>query len=399
MENIMSKNINKDIEILTSAVAETLSEEGKKKLLKNIESKIEKKKKIKLDQEYKSMINFNNQNKGFENYILFVNKILESNNTDSRDQFLQMLNERYDNFENYDVNFNSRFVEDSNNNPMINEIFSIRNADLLMEAEPELYKQFLENKNETLYYDLLEEDPSLAFEYLVHTEKRLSKKLKEDLNTRISNALDNEENNAISRKLESKGVSAVKRFLDTSSKEQFDTNALDGLFIRKKVTPLGTLPVKRIISSTNECIEDFKTKKIKIKNKNKINFSIPESIKELSKRLKKWSTNILAVVVATSTLVSINASTKMDVLSQMQVQSQTSQVLEKEVKMIKNDNYVVKKGDSLYSIARELLSEKKENYTINDVGNKVQEIIKDNPSLENGLNTIIKPKQNIKIRT
>ena len=57
-------------------------------------------------------------------------------------------------------------------------------------------------------------------------------------------------------------------------------------------------------------------------------------------------------------------------------------------------NYVVKKGDSLYSIARELLSEKKENYTINDVGNKVQEIIKDNPSKKD-ITELVKSNMNI----
>lgn len=395
----MSKKKLKDIEVVTSAVLDTLSEKDKEKFLKNIETKIDQKRKTKLEQEYKTMINFNNENKGFENYILFVNKIFEPQNIEKRDQFLQMLNERYDKFENYDIKFNQRFVVDDKNNPLINEIFSIRNVDLLMESDSELYKQFLEDKNKVLYDDLLNIDPSLAFEYLVHSEKRMSKKSKQDFNERISKALSNEENDLITQNLESKGVNTVKNFLNLTSKEQLNTNALDGLFIRKKVTPLGTLPVKKIIQSTNDAIEDFKLKKIKIKNKNKINFSIPKNVSELTNRLKKWSKNILFVLVASSSFITINASTKMDVLSQMNVQKEASQLLEKEVNLVKNENYTVKKGDSLYSIARELLNAEGDNYTINDVGNKVQEIVKDNPSLSNGLDSIIKPKQKIKIRT
>jgi hypothetical protein len=348
--------------------------------------------KMRYDNEYKDITRFEKQNDGYENYVLFVNQLFKAGNEVNRDQFLAMLNKRYDNFDNYPIKFDDKYVSESTDNPLMNEVFSFRNIDLLMEAAPNIEEELLEKRtaNEReRYSQVVKKDPLLAFDYLMSSEKNIYKKARVLLESEVDSVI---ENGIDSNKLDMIDSFVKRKTISTQ-------NMLNGISKRRKITPLGTLPAKKILENVQSNISAFNKikKKVKIKDESTINFTVAKTFNELFGRLKKFKKKILTTAAIFSTLALTSAVQTMDSLTPMIFQEGARNSVVQEIEAVKFADYKIQEGDTLYSIAREDFKSKGLEFDVTKVANKVAQIVKDNPDLKTDINAI-SPNKNLKLR-
>lgn len=360
------------------------------------------------------MIQFNEENQGYEDYILFVSELLENDNKYESQKYLELLYKRYNNFDEYYLDYDSYYLNKiTPKEKIINEFYSRRNIDLLMMAAPNLEETMLNKKklNEmTIYHELKLKNPLLGLEFLVSHKKRMNNTFKKDLYDRIRKELTKKEK-------VNKNELPLSIFLKSKINEFNDNDIVNGLYIRKKVTPLGTLPAKKIIDETKQLIDNYENEFINdIDDKNTLNdekklidefgkdfAKLPKNKNSFMARLNKFKNKIiiLATVSLTFTFspVNLNLIKTDNIFGQLNIQSQVYEDVKKEEALSKYTDYEIKEHDNIFKIARMYVSKNNPNFSEIEVTQKVREIIKDNKeTLENPNKLNVGDKIKIKVR-
>jgi hypothetical protein len=219
-----------------------------KEALKGVDSFLNdernKKKKEKLNSEYQDLVDFSAKNNGYEDYILLVSELFNDDMKNEREIFFKVLKERYQNFDDYNVKFNDNYVQKSDNNPFINEMFSKKNVDILLMVAPNIEDRLLEKKTDSekrLFLAVKKKDPVLALELLVSHKKNMNNTFKRELYDKVKVALDK-------KSVDLKNKSIAEFITDSQ-------DVLSGIFMSKAIRPLGALPAKKIINTANDYVE------------------------------------------------------------------------------------------------------------------------------------------------
>lgn len=401
MQLELEKTLNNFGKTLIDSLEIENKEDLKEKLKKVLYEQKQQNKSKKYKSEYNDMIKFNQNNKGYEDYILFVSEIFSPDMENECSNYINLLNKRYE-FNNSKLN--GKYIDDNKNNDLINEIFSKRNLDLLLVSAPNIETRLESQKVQSeinMYNHLKKNDPLLALELLVSHKKRLNKTFKKEMLTRFSEAFAKRENINPDK-------SAISSFI-SAKQENSNDNILNGMYIRKKITPLGTLPVKSLILQANNAIEKFKNLRIKeadiliAASNKKINEDIIQPAKDKQsfiERIRKiGSTLFIALAVTTASFMPIktNIHAEDEILSQMNSQAKIQREVEVEILSNHFNSYEIKDGDTLYKIARERLSVSNPTSTDKEVAMTVENIINDNPWLKENPDKITVGKK-VKIR-
>jgi hypothetical protein len=340
------------------------------------------------DLEYRRLNAFEKANKGYEDYILYVHEIFATGLGDQAALFVDSVKKRYQNFADYAVEFDKNFVKEDDNNALLNELYAPRNVDLLMQACPELEDRLLSQKKDfeqRLYQHIKQRDPELALTWLVDHKKPRIKAQKSALADAMKSVLGDKstlsEETPIGDFLSRKGASIVS----SDGVEKLDATAVNALYMRKVVTPLGSLPAKRIMRETLARVEELSPMMARMTEKTAL--SPPaKTRKGLLGRLDKYKGHLMASVVATMMIFSSANLQVQDGLSSLIGLVKHNQQASVELQLEKAGEYKVKLGDSLFSIVRHQLGDKKNNETA--VANEVQRLVALNPELKGDPNAL-----------
>jgi hypothetical protein len=349
--------------------------------------------------EYNNMDSFNNNNPNYEDYILLVQEIFKEENSEARDNFFFLLNKRYKDFpEEKSVNLdihkfagNSK-VDDAYDSPFIKEIFSKRNADLLLASFPKLEQDLLSYKTvfeKTQLEVLKKNNPLIALELLVSHKKNLSKIHKESLEIKIKNAL-----NAEGTSSDIKGFFQKKEILSQNviRDNKNSDDIMLGMYIRQKVTPLGTLRVKKILNEAMIRKNEYLDSPLSKSNLSSDILKFPKislTVKNFKKNIKSLGATagaILGIVFTSMAFFPQNALTD-DITTQISKQHSTMNEIKMDV-IAQDLNkfkgiHVVSNGEHLYEIARKHLKEKNNlEPTINEVANLSNKITMENVDID-----------------
>jgi hypothetical protein len=186
---------------------------------------------------------FEETHKGYDDYVLFVDELFSEGLEDQAARFVHFVHLRYDGFENYPVDFDKKWVKDSDFNPLLNELYAPRNVDLLMNVCPELEERLVSQKDkhqQKIYTHAKRRDPEIALKWLVNHKKRSlpvhHQQLMDDMQVLIKMKRTIDERNPISK------------FIAKKSQNTF--NVLDALAMRGVLTPMGVYPAKAILENT-----------------------------------------------------------------------------------------------------------------------------------------------------
>jgi uncharacterized protein with PQ loop repeat len=224
---------------------------------------------------------------------------------------------------------------------------------------------------------------------LVSHKKSLSKSHKESLEIKIKNAL-----NAEGTSSDIKGFFQKKEILSKNViRDNKNTDdVMLGMYIRQKVTPLGTLRVKKILNEAmirkNEYLDSPLTKSNV--SSNVLEFpKITLTIKNIKKNIKSLGAiagSILGVVFTSMAFLPQNALTD-DITAQISKQHSVMNeikmdVVAQDLNKFKNF-HIVSNGEHLFEIARKHLKEKNNlEPTINEVANLSKKITMENVGID-----------------
>ena len=193
---------------------------------------------------------FEQSNKGYEDYVLFVDELFSDDLQAEAAQFVHFVHLRYEGFKDYPVKFDQQWVKEGEFNNLLNEIYAPRNVDLLMSVCPDLEERLVVQKDkhqQKIYIHAKRRDPELALRWLVSHKKRTlpvhHKHLIDDMQVLIKMKRSIDERTPISRFIAKKNDETV--------------NVLDALAMRGVLTPMGVYPAKAMLEKTVECIHQM----------------------------------------------------------------------------------------------------------------------------------------------
>lgn len=414
--NITRNDVEKIMLAIGESIAESLEVEeqevAREKLQKLFVDMNNRKKSKIIRREYFDMQSFNKENEGYEDYILFVSTLLEDEFKDERNKYFEMLYKRYNNFDDYFINYDQYYIKDVNpKENIINEFYSKRNLDLLLIAAPNIEEHLLKSKKKSelsIFRELKSKNPMMALELLVSHKKTMNKVFKKEMYDRFRSE--------ISKKKLSNMDFTILSFIKENNQD-FKDEILNGIYIRKKVTPLGTLPANKLIKETKSCIDAYEEEYIISENKTSLNdieklknnfgediINVASSkgsfVSRIKKIVSKGTKPLIALLVTTCMYLmptNFNLIHADKIVTQLNYQSEVYNDTVEEKTAIKYLNYEIKDGDTLYKIARFHLESRKENYNEKEVKELVEQLITDNKDLQENP-SLIKKGKNLRIR-